>query len=97
MNEKATQNQALKKKSHQRDKNLGHPSCKIFRIFFQKLTREQLRQMDQRISKLITMLKALRPIDDIDYRCEEKKKEDDLPALKVEALKQMHQTNAKGV
>ena len=44
--------------------------------------------MDQRIRKLITMHKALRPIDDIDYRCEEKKKEDDLPALKVELIHQ---------
>ena len=55
---------------------------------FLKWTREELKQMDQRARKLMTMHKALHPRDDVDrlYISRKERKEDDFPALKT-ALK----------
>ena len=41
-----------------------------------------------RIRTLMTMQKALYPRDDIDYMCQEKKGEEDWPALKMAQLYQ---------
>ena len=49
---------------------------------FLKWMKKELRQMDQRKKKLITIHKALHPRDDIDYICQEKE-EGDLPALRT--------------
>ena len=51
---------------------------------FLKWTREELKQMDQRTRKLMTMHKALYPIDDVDrLYVSRKEEEEDLPALKT--------------
>ena len=51
---------------------------------FLKWTREELKQMDQRTRKLMTMHKALHPRDDVDRLYVWKKREEaDLPALKT--------------
>ena len=50
---------------------------------FLKWTRDELKQMDQRIRKLMTMHKALHPRDDVDYMYLEKRGEEDLPASKT--------------
>ena len=51
---------------------------------FLKWTRDELKQMDQRTRKLMTMHKALHPRDDVDRRYVSKKREEeDLPALKT--------------
>ena len=53
---------------------------------FLKGTREELKQIDERIRKLMTMHKSLHPRDDVDRlyesRKEEKKMEEDLPVYK---------------
>ena len=52
---------------------------------FLKWTRDELRQMDQRTRKLMTMYKALHPRDNVDrlYMYLEKTEEEDLPASKT--------------
>ena len=54
---------------------------------FLKWTRDELKQMDQRTRTLMTMYKALHPRD---YMFQEKREEEDLPALKTVL---MHQYN----
>ena len=68
MNKKTTsRNQALRQKYHQRDINTGGVRCVRHSEPFIKCTREELRQMDVRTRKLIT-------IDDRDrvYMCQER-------------------------
>ena len=60
-NKKTTRNQTLWQKSHQINERLGYPLCKILGTI-----REELKQMDQRTRKLMTMHKALHPRDDVD-------------------------------
>ena len=51
---------------------------------FLKWTREELKQMDKRTRKLITMHKVLHHRDNVtDNMCQEKKAEEDLPSLKT--------------
>ena len=52
---------------------------------FLKWTRDELKKMDERTRKLMIMNKTLHPIDDDDrlYIYQEKRKEEDLPALKT--------------
>ena len=50
---------------------------------FLKLTREELKQMDQRTRKLMTMYTTLHPRDDVDRLYVSRKEEEDLPALKT--------------
>ena len=51
---------------------------------FLKWTREELRQMDQRTRKLMTIHKALHPRDDIDWLyVQGEREEEDLPASKT--------------
>ena len=51
---------------------------------FLKWTRDELKQMDQRTRKLMTMQKALHPRDDIDRQyVSRNEKEEDLPASKT--------------
>ena len=52
----------------------------IYSVPFLKWTKE-LKQMDQRIRKLMTMHKALHPRDDIDRLYVSRKEEEDMPAL----------------
>ena len=62
-------NQALPQKFYQRAITLvrhSEPSL--------KKTREELRQMNQRTRKLMTMYKALHPRDDIDYMCQKERR-----------------------
>ena len=63
--EKTSQNPALQQKSFQKNKHLGSSSYKIARILLK--IKEELRHMDQRTRKLMTIHKALHPRDDIDY------------------------------
>ena len=50
---------------------------------FLKWTRDELKQMDQRTRKLMTMHKTLHPRDDVDYMYLEKRDEENLPASKT--------------
>ena len=59
------------------------PLVRYFGPFF-KWTRDELKQMDQRTRKLMTMHKALHPEMTLtDYMFQEKREEEDLPALKT--------------
>ena len=60
-NQKTTRNKALQQKPYQRNKYLDCTPCYIL-----KWAREELRQMDQRTRKLMTMHKALHSKDDVD-------------------------------
>ena len=82
INEKLSWNLPLKQKSHQRNKHQDRKTppphththlVRFLRPFF-KWTRNELRQMDQRTRKLITMHHTLDLRDGIDYMSEEKKK-----------------------
>ncbi len=63
-NKKTSQNQALQQKSHQKNKHLSSPLIKYSGPFL-KWMKEELRQMDQKNRKLMTM--ALNPRDDRIY------------------------------
>ena len=63
--QKITRNKTLLQETCQRDKYLGSPLIRYSGPFL-KWTREELKQMDQRTRKLMTMHKALHPRDDID-------------------------------
>ena len=73
--QKATRDKTIKQKPYQRNTYLGCPSCKIFGTFL-KWDREELKQINQRTRKLMTLHKAY-------YMCQEKKDEKDVPALKT--------------
>ena len=55
---------------------------------FLKWTREELKQIDQRTRKLMTMHKALDPGDDVDRHVSRKREEEDLPSLKTALIHQ---------
>ena len=55
---------------------------------FLKWTRGELKQMDQRTRKVVTMDKALHTRDNIDRLYWSRKKEDDLPAFKIASTHQ---------
>ena len=57
-NQKATRGKTIKQKPYQRNKYLCCPPRKIFGTFV-NWTREELKQMDQKTRKLMTMHKAL--------------------------------------
>ena len=61
---------------------------------FLKWTRDELKQIDQRTRKLMTMLKALHLRDDVDYMFQEKREEEDLPALKTALMHQYNDSKA---
>ena len=64
-NKKALRNQAQQQKSYQRNKYLSRPIIRYSGPFL-KWTKEELRQIDQRTRKLMTMHKAVRPRDNRD-------------------------------
>ena len=60
---------------------------------FLKWTREELKQMDQRTRKQMTMNKASHPRDHVtDYMCQKKKEEENIPALKTVLMHQYKTT-----
>ena len=64
-NQKTTRDKTIELKPYQRNRYLG---CTLRNLFgtFLKWTREELKQMDKRTRKLMTMQKALHHRDDID-------------------------------
>ena len=56
---------------------------------FLKWMREEFQKMEQRTRKLMTMHEALHPRYDIGYMCQEKKKEEDSPALKIASIQRL--------
>ena len=78
-NEKTTRNQQHSRSLIKKEKHQCCLLCKILR------TREELRHMDQRTRKLMTLHKALHPRDDVDM-WQEKKEEEDLLAYKIVSM-----------
>ena len=64
-NAKTTRDKTLQQKPHQRKKTWAVTLVRYSGPFL-KWTREELKQMDQRTRKLMTMHKALHPRDDVD-------------------------------
>ncbi len=60
-----------------------------------KWTKEEHRQIDQRIRKSMTMNKLLQPRDYIDRMCQQKKKEEDSPALRTAKMYQFKDLRTK--
>ena len=79
-NEKASQNQVLQQKSHQSDKHQDSSSSKILRTIL-KMDNTGTQADRSKDRKLMTILKALHPRDDIDSMCQEKKREKDSSTL----------------
>ena len=79
---KTFRNQTLQQESHQRDKYLGYPNCKILGTIL-KIDEVRIQKMDQRTRKLKTIHQALHPRDNTDYTCQEKNIKEDFPALKI--------------
>ena len=66
-NQKITRNKTLEQEPCQRDKYLGCPPCKILGTILE-VDREELKQMEQRTRKLMTVYKALHLRYDVDRR-----------------------------
>ena len=66
------------------DKHQGYHLCNIFRAI-PKVNEEELRKMDQKTRKLMTMHKTLPLRDNTDRLCV-KKKEEDMSALKIASI-----------
>ena len=64
-NQKTTRDKTIQQEPYKRDKYLGCPLRKVLGPFL-KWTREKLKQMDQRLRKLMTIYNALHPRDDVD-------------------------------
>ena len=75
MNEKTFRNQV-----HQKNEHLAVPLIRYSGSFF-KCRSEELRQMDEKIRKQMTI--HIRKKNSIDYMCQKKKEEEDTPALKI--------------
>ena len=82
-NDRIPGNQALQQESSQRDEHQGSLPAIRYSGPFLKWARKELRQMDQRTRKVMTIHKALQSSDDKDYMCQEKKDKEDSPAVKI--------------
>ena len=76
-----------KHESNQKEKHLGCTPCKILG-FILEMNERRSSTNGPKDRKLMMMNKALYPTDDIDCMCQEKKEEEDLPALKTVLMHQ---------
>ena len=89
--EKTSQKQCLQQYFHQKNKHLPPPFVEYAEQFL-KWTREVLSQIDQHIRKLMTMPKALHPVDKkrILYIYQEKKEKEDSPVCVDASIRGQH-------